>query len=231
MLTWGQFGYILEATLTLTIIQTSLQYSKLRYSLSQGSLLMTRAQDRWSSWRQPAPWGTSTASPTPTLRLSSRATTLTESKSTRADTRQNYSIPHTFDITSVAADGAARLQWHFLFGFAGELSCSAHHDSAASLKTAPWNTARTNTPATKSRGSSRTTCECCINPCLIISHPYAEMMQSLSSHSVSRKIIPTGDRKFHKTHIFRKDQWVWSCSHAFSCYCFYSFPLFASMLC
>lgn len=47
---------------------------------SQGSLLMTRAQHSRSSWRQPAPWGTTTASPTPTLRLSSRATASMESK-------------------------------------------------------------------------------------------------------------------------------------------------------
>lgn len=73
------------------------------------------------------------------------------------------SKPQMFDITSIDTVAATRLQWHFLFRFVGKLSCSAHHNSAASLKTAQWNTARTNTPATKSRSSSRTTCECSLN--------------------------------------------------------------------
>lgn len=47
---------------------------------SQDSLLMTRAKNRLSSWGQRAPWGTTTASPTQTLRLSSKAMTLRESE-------------------------------------------------------------------------------------------------------------------------------------------------------
>lgn len=43
---------------------------------------------------------------------------------------------------------------------AEELFCSVHQHSRTSLKTAVWNTVRKNTPATKSRGSSRITCEC-----------------------------------------------------------------------
>lgn len=159
---------------------------------SQGSLLMTRAQHSRSSWRQPAPWGTTTASPTPTLRLSSRATASMESKYlflplakssfllwhkyTGADGLKKRKVKTTWflvvDITSVAAVGPARLQWHFLFWFTGESSCSAHHDSTTSSKTAQWNTAKTNTPTTKSRGSSRTTCECYLDLCPSSQHPY-----------------------------------------------------------
>ena len=47
---------------------------------SQVSLLMTRAHHRQSSWRQPAPWGTTIASPTPALKLFSKATASMESK-------------------------------------------------------------------------------------------------------------------------------------------------------
>lgn len=43
---------------------------------------------------------------------------------------------------------------------AEELFCSVHQYSRTSLKTAVWNTVRRNTPATKSRGSSRIMCEC-----------------------------------------------------------------------
>lgn len=66
----------------------------------QGSLRMTRAQHRLSSWRQPVPWGISSALLTPTLRPSFRARTLTQSKKPFVENiiieMQIIYLPHTW---------------------------------------------------------------------------------------------------------------------------------------
>lgn len=72
---------------------------------------------------------------------------------------ENLEFSLWIEIVQTTYQHTADAEKPFPFLSAGESYCSVRHVSTTSLKTARWNSARTSSPATRSKDSSRTTCE------------------------------------------------------------------------